>query len=146
MTRTNRHPHARTLFALLAAFVLLFASLALGGCANEEQRLLEELDDAIHDVENALARYLTVDSAGTAEEVARVTSRVVTTWETVREKAEGIDGVDLSEAEAALADLVRATDELDPGLSAPAAVAAIQPQIDAFDEAVEEVDESLGLH
>jgi len=131
---------------VLLTILVMLVGLSLTGCGDPQAEQIKQLDDAIHDVERALGRYLTADPQGSASELQRTTDRVVATWESVREAAEGLDQFDLTEAEEALDELVRATDDLAEDLSVPEGLARLQPYIDTFEEAVDEIHDALGVH
>ena len=133
------------LFALAVGLVV--GMLALGGCAADpqaEQR--ERLDDAIHDVEIALGRYYTVDPQGPASALETVTERVASAWEGAREEAIGLDDIETAAAQEALDDLVQATEGLADDLTAREGLAALEPYIEEFDHAVDEIHDALDAH
>lgn len=133
---------------MLVALALLTVSvgIVLTGCANQMHAQKQELDDAIHEVERVLGRYAMADPQGPVAELHRTTDRVVAAWDGVRSAAEGLEEFDLTEAEEALAELVRASEELSDDLTAREGLALIEPQIDTFEEAVDEIHDALGVH
>lgn len=132
----------------LALLVLVPAllGLALTGCADQDSAQILELDDAIHDVERALGRYVTTDPQGPATQLARATDRVVSEWEGVRSAAEGLDEVDLAAAEEALAGLVHASSMIPEEMTAREGLEILEPFIDAFEEEVDEIHDALDVH
>lgn len=135
-------------FVLLAVTVLLVLG-TVAGCAGGTSAVQEQeeaLDDAIHDLELVFGRYLSVDPGGSVEEVERATDRVSSAWSDVVIAAQGLDEVDLSEAQAAHDALVEATAGIPAGVTASDGVAMIQAEIDAFSEAVEQMHDDLDFH
>jgi hypothetical protein len=134
----------RSLAILLLLPALL--GLVLTGCSASESTQKQELDDAIHVVEQALGRYMSTDPQGPASQLGRVTDRVVSAWDGVRSAAAGLDEVDLAAAEAALAELVGATDQVPEELTAREGFELIEPVVEAFEAEVDEIHESLDMH
>ena len=130
---------------VVASFVLAIGMLA--GCATEtEPEPVKVLDDAIHEVERALGRYVQIDPNGPADEVERATDRVTSAWSTAVDAAADVDDVDISGAQAAYEALIAAVDGISDDMTAGEAFAAIEEYVDAFEEAVDEVHDALDVH
>jgi uncharacterized protein Yka (UPF0111/DUF47 family) len=139
----ERMPMKKSIPVLLAILLLV---LGLVGCGGETSAQKEAVDDAIHDVESALGRYMTTDPQGPAEEIVEVTDGVVAAWENVGSTAEGLDEIDLSNADAALAQLVEATAQIPEDVTAREAFELIEPQVEAFEDEVDEIHDTLDMH
>ena len=126
--------------------VLIVGILALSGCSDPQAAQRERLDDAIHDVESALGRYFTVDPQDPAREFDRVTERVSSAWEAVREEAAGLDDIEIAAADSALDELVRVTGELSDDLTAREGLGILESFIGAFDEEVDGIHDALDAH
>lgn len=128
---------------LLVALLLAFA---IAGCGDGDHEQKEAVDDALHDVERALGRYMTVDPEGPSAQIKGVTEQVVDAWDSLRVAAEGLDDLDLAPADEALADLVRATDEVPDDATAREAYSLIEDEVDAFADEVDEIHDVLDVH
>ncbi len=132
--------------ALVVMTLLVLASGMLAGCAADTQEPVEILDNAIHDVERALGRYVQIDPNGPAEEVRRATDRVSSAWSTVVDAAADVDEIDISDAQAAHDALIEAVEDIDDDMAAGEAYASIEEYVDAFEEQVDEVHDALDVH
>ncbi|MBS3957261.1 MAG: hypothetical protein KGZ40_07005 [Clostridiales bacterium] len=132
--------------ALAAGVMLLLGMFA--GCAPNppEQDAYKVLDEAIHDVESTFVRFLNVDPDGPAEDVVSAVERLSSEWAAVAAAAEGLEGVDISAAQAAYDELVDATAQVPDEMTASEALRAIQPVLDAFKAEVDKVHDALDLH
>ena len=132
---------------LIAVASLTVAFGMFAGCAAETTpEPTQVLDDAIHEVERALGRYVQIDPNGPAEDVQRATDRVSSAWALVVDAAADVDNADISDAQVAYGELVEAVAEVPEDLSAGEAFAAIEGYVDAFEEAVDDFHDELNVH
>lgn len=125
---------------------LVAALLSIAGCADPQDEQVQRLDDAIHDVESAIGRYYTVDPQGPVSDLETATDRVSSAWERALAESAGLDDVDMSEAQLAFEALTGAVADLPTDITAAEGLAILEPYIEAFDDEVEEIHDSLDVH
>ena len=123
------------------------AVVAFAGCAADESTdAMKVLDDAVHDVERALVRYVQIDPNGPADEVQRATDQVSSAWSGLVDAAGDVETVDISDAQAAYDELVAAASEITEDMTAAEAFESVKSKVDAFEEAVEKLHEDMDVH
>ena len=137
--------------ALLCVAVLAAAALVVGaGCSAEPGEAHSEehhhaADEAIHRLQYSVTEYLSIDSDSDVGDIRSITERITTGWEALEANAAETE-MDTGELASAHDDLVAAVDALTDDMPAEEAMAEVQPQVDAFAAAVEELHEQGHFH
>jgi len=131
--------------AMMTAFALV--AMAMTGCVpTEAEGPRTAFDDAIHEVEEAIAAFYLLGPEATVDRVRSAGERLAADWAVVEAAAGGLDDVDLSEANAAHDELAAAIGELADDAKLGSPMRTVMPLLEAFEAAVDEVHEDGDFH
>lgn len=134
----------RMIVMVLATIAVVGLVAGCGPSADEQARTA--FDEALHGVENATGTLYLLGPSSSTEQVKAGVERLTSAWEAAEKAGEGLEGIDLAEASAALDALGVAVGEVPDDAPSGAAFQAVMPLAQEFEAEVEKVHSAGGFH